>query len=263
VQQMFKWLCYGNGVSCSFLPSTAADRVQQILCGQTPETQHLQLQLSPRSDHTPSQHDLTTCPCLLCFPPADSGHAAADGSFSSRRELCFTLEGDIFVRYQSYQVGGPTATPAAPAILSATPLRSLALSQQQGTCCLPPQQPLWLTCAPSVPGVTAVVVCTYMQSAADLAADLARKVPTKIDIGPVYTHDPRQRAKYAKGEAVCRAAWPGRQALMFSVAASRRPCCWEVGGLPLPPTTITTPPHTASHVFCLTLSVYTQPASHV
>ena len=39
-----------------------------------------------------------------------------------------------------------------------------------------------------------------VQSAADLAADLARKVPTKIDIGPVYTHDPRQRAKYAKGE---------------------------------------------------------------
>lgn len=80
VQQMFKWLCYGN----------------------------------------------------------DSSHAAADSSFASRRELCFTLEGDIFVRYQSYQ------------------------------------------------------------SAADLAADLVRKVPTKIDIGPVYTHDPRQRAKYAK-----------------------------------------------------------------
>ncbi|WIA32790.1 hypothetical protein OEZ86_005973 [Tetradesmus obliquus] len=80
VQQMFKWLCYGN----------------------------------------------------------DSSHAAADGSFSSRRELCFTLEGDIFVRYQSYK------------------------------------------------------------SWTDLATDLARKVPSKIDIGPVYTHDPRQRAKYAK-----------------------------------------------------------------
>jgi len=39
-----------------------------------------------------------------------------------------------------------------------------------------------------------------LQSAADLAADLVRKVPTKIDIGPVYTHDPRQRAKYAKGK---------------------------------------------------------------
>ncbi|KAF6251539.1 primase subunit of DNA polymerase alpha [Scenedesmus sp. NREL 46B-D3] len=68
----------------------------------------------------------------------DSSHAAADGSFSSRRELCFTLEGDIFVRYQSYK------------------------------------------------------------SWSDLATDLVRKVPSKIDIGPVYTHDPRQRAKYAK-----------------------------------------------------------------
>eukprot|EP00775_Hariotina_reticulata_P003222 gene3222-3499_t len=57
----------------------------------------------------------------------DSSHAAADGSFPNRREICLTLEGDIFVRYQSY-----------------------------------------------------------------------KKVPTKIDIGPVYTHNPRQRAKYAR-----------------------------------------------------------------
>lgn len=48
--------------------------------------------------------------------------------------------------------------------------------------------------------VAAVSLVHAVQSAADLAADLARKVPTKIDIGPVYTHDPRQRAKYAKGE---------------------------------------------------------------
>eukprot|EP00878_Enallax_costatus_P032429 GHUV01035638.1.p1 GENE.GHUV01035638.1~~GHUV01035638.1.p1 ORF type:complete len:166 (+),score=45.69 GHUV01035638.1:339-836(+) len=82
VQQMFKWLCYGN----------------------------------------------------------DGSHAAADVSFSSRRELCFTLDGDIFVRYQSYK------------------------------------------------------------SWSDLHSDLVHKVPSKIDIGPVYTHDPRQRAKYAKGE---------------------------------------------------------------
>lgn len=47
--------------------------------------------------------------------------------------------------------------------------------------------------------VAAAVACD-VQSAADLAADLTRKVPTKIDIGPVYTHDPRQRAKYAKGK---------------------------------------------------------------
>eukprot|EP00877_Chromochloris_zofingiensis_P001566 jgi/Chrzof1/1140/Cz01g42030.t1 len=68
----------------------------------------------------------------------DSRHAAADGSFFNRRELCFTLEGDIFVRYQSFK------------------------------------------------------------SATDLGAALQSKVPTKIDIGPVYTKDPRERAKYAK-----------------------------------------------------------------
>lgn len=52
----------------------------------------------------------------------------------------------------------------------------------------------------------------HLQSAADLAADLSRKVPTKIDIGPVYTHDPRQRAKYAKGEEAAAGAacvWSG------------------------------------------------------
>jgi DNA primase catalytic subunit len=45
-----------------------------------------------------------------------------------------------------------------------------------------------------------VVVSIAVQSWGDLATDLVRKVPSKIDIGPVYTHDPRQRAKYAKGE---------------------------------------------------------------
>jgi hypothetical protein len=38
------------------------------------------------------------------------------------------------------------------------------------------------------------------QSWNEFSADLVKKVPTKIDIGPVYSHDPRQRAKYARGE---------------------------------------------------------------
>ena len=33
----------------------------------------------------------------------------------------------------------------------------------------------------------------------ELGRALVSRCPTKIDIGPVYTHDPRQRAKYAKG----------------------------------------------------------------
>jgi hypothetical protein len=53
---------------------------------------------------------------------------------------------------------------------------------------------------------SAAAVAAAVQSWNDLAADLVRKVPSKIDIGPVYTHDPRQRAKYAKGAPAAAAA---------------------------------------------------------
>lgn len=35
---------------------------------------------------------------------ADSKHAQADSGFFQRREFCFTMDGDIFIRYQSFKV---------------------------------------------------------------------------------------------------------------------------------------------------------------
>ncbi|KAK9824453.1 hypothetical protein WJX72_010358 [[Myrmecia] bisecta] len=84
----------------------------------------------------------------------DSKHAQADSQYFQRREFCFTLEGDIFVRYQSFKDGD------------------------------------------------------------ELQAALVRRLPAKIDIGPVYNVDPQRRAAVAGGE---RAFAPVERELVFDI----------------------------------------------
>ncbi len=67
----------------------------------------------------------------------DSKRPSADNGFMQRREFCFTLEGDVFARYQSFK------------------------------------------------------------NSEDLRKALRQKVPTKIDLGPVFNVDPTKRAAYS------------------------------------------------------------------
>ena len=95
--------------------------------------------LTAFSTHPPSPEHFFPAPDFVRWLAHghDTGHPAADASYLRRRELCYTLDGDVFVRYQS------------------------------------------ITCA------------------ADLTRALASRVPSKIDIGPVYTADPSRRAAFA------------------------------------------------------------------
>lgn len=51
-----------------------------------------------------------TTPCYSAHPssPTDSKLPQADASFFKRREFCFTMDGDVFVRYLAFKVCHPS-----------------------------------------------------------------------------------------------------------------------------------------------------------
>jgi hypothetical protein len=98
------------------------------------------------------------------------------------------------VRYQSYKVKRYAAAMKQAMNILCPLLTGTAAISLRRCCCA-------AACGQLCPAeYFYVVLLLLLQSWSDLATDLVRKVPSKIDIGPVYTHDPRQRAKYAKGE---------------------------------------------------------------
>lgn len=122
---------------------------------------------------------------------ADGKHPGADAAFFQRREFCFTLENDIFVRYQSFKA-------------STWSRARLAMLNRRGR----PQRGLQsdLTVENRSDNFGAVLA---LQNGAELASALCARLPAKIDIGPVYSADPQQRKTYG-----------GRMMLRCSCAAS-------------------------------------------
>jgi DNA primase small subunit len=55
-----------------------------------------------------------------------------------------------------------------------------------------------------------------LQNATELATALKAKVPTKIDIGPVYTQDPEKRAAY-KGDTAASGFKPVERELVIDI----------------------------------------------
>ena len=67
---------------------------------------------------------------------------------------------------------------------------------------------------------------------AELAAALRDRAPSKIDIGPAYTHDPGRRAAYQGG----RAGWGGELAATWlGGSCEGRKGGWRLPGLRLHP----------------------------
>ena len=108
-QDMYKWLAYGNGALPGAPPLYAVHMKQSRM---------LQRGAVPRVWRTYPVCLPCSCSCPLLLPPrllpgpprsapppADGKHPKqGDAAFFQRREFCFTLDGDIFVRYQSFKV---------------------------------------------------------------------------------------------------------------------------------------------------------------
>lgn len=103
---------------------------------------------------------------------ADSKLPQVDAMFFQRRELCFTLDGDIFVRYQSFKVQ-PHIDSHEQVLL---PVYASAPQQGRPRLSLSP--------------------FSVLQDREELQRAMANKVPAKIDIGPVYNVDPQRRKAY-------------------------------------------------------------------
>ena len=103
---------------------------------------------------------------------ADSKHPQADLAYFHKREFCFTLDGDIFVRYQSFKAGLSASTHTASFTLCAM------------TIMLPAYE-------------SSIPFKLHLQDGEELRAAINNKLPAKIDIGPVYNVDPKHRNAYA------------------------------------------------------------------
>ena len=116
----------------------------------------------------------------------DGPHAQADKTFTQRREICFTLDGDIFVRYKSYAKAEAMKDDLIEYVLHFRPqiLHFCQISTLRGQLALP--------VAVDTPPPT-----LSFASHPAIASAPCRKCPSKIDIGPVYNRDPVLRKQYS------------------------------------------------------------------